>query len=402
MNNEAYIYDSLRTPMGKGGKDGALHEVKPVSLVSILLNALAERNSLDTSKVEDLILGCVTPVKDQGGNIAKAALIDANWSESVPGFQLNRQAASGLEAINLAAMKIRSGWESMIVAGGVESMSRVPIGMDGGAMIFDPSVSSRACYIPYGVAADLVATIEGYSQAELDEWASLSQKRLSKAVDSGFFNRAMVPIRDQNNLVILEKDETSNAWNDLAELSSLKPAFEEIGQSGFDQVALHKFSSIECINHFHTRGNSASVVDGAGLVLLGSKEMGEVHNLKPRAKILSVGTGSLDPTLMIEGAAPAALKAIALAGKKLEDIDLFEIDESYASGALKFQKQLGISIDKINVNGGAIGLGSPLGASGAIMMGHLLDEMERSDLKLGLVAMSAGGGMGVATLIERE
>jgi acetyl-CoA C-acetyltransferase len=397
----AYIYDALRTPRGKGKSGGALYETKPINLLGACLGALQQRNGLDTSEIDDLIAGCVTPADDQGYNIAKAALLYAGWSESVPGFQINRFCASGLEAVNLAAMKISSGWEHAVVAGGVESMSRTPMGSDGGALLFDPEVMNKVRHVPQGISADLIATIEGYSREQLDEYALLSQQRAHHAWENGFFAKSIIPISDRNGLVILDRDEHLRPDTTLAKLAALPPAFTQTGRHGFDVMAIQNYPQVEKIRHVHTAGNSSGIVDGAALVLVGAKEKGEALGWKPRAKIRSVASVSVEPTIMLTGPAPASNKALRLAKMNASDIDLWEMNEAFASAVLKFQNEMAIDMEKLNVNGGAIAMGHPLGATGAMLLGTLLDELERRDLNTGLVTLCVGGGMGVATIIER-
>jgi len=399
--NDAYIFDTIRTPRGKGKSSGALYEVRPIHLMRTMLSSLQSRNDLDTSQVDDCIIGCVTPLKGQGANIAKASLLYAGWSDAVSGLQINRFCASGLEAVNLGAMKIRSGWEDMIVAGGLESMSRIPMESDGGSLLFDPDVGNTVNYVPQGISADLIATIEGYTREDLDAYALQSQQRAALAWEKGYFNNSVIPIHDENGLLILEKDEHLRPTSTMETLANLNPAFQKIGEAGYNAHALQKYPFVEKINHFHTAGNSSGIVDGAALVLLGAKEKGAALGLKPRARILSVGTVSTEPTIMLQGPVPAAKKALKRAGMKASDIDLWEMNEAFASPVLKFQNSLNIDNTKLNVNGGAIAMGHPLGATGAMLLGTLLDELERQNLSTGLVTLCVGGGMGVATIIER-
>lgn len=398
---EAYIFDAVRTPRGKGKSTGALHEVKPVNLLKTLFDALQIRLDLDTSQVEDVILGCVTPIHEQGGNIAKTAAYYSGWGQHVAGMQINRFCASGLEAVNLAAMKIRSGWEDMIVAGGIESMSRIQMGIDGGAMMYDPIVSSKVNYIPQGIAADLIATKENFSRAMLDEYAFQSQQRAASAIEKGYFNKSIIPVVDNNGLLILDVDEYVRPSTTLEGLSNLKPAFQEIGETGFDEVALNRYPMIEQIYHRHTAGNSSGIVDGAALVLIGSLEKGEALGLKPRAKIISAAVTGDEPTVMLEGPTPATRKALAKAKMTKSDIDLWEMNEAFAAPVLKFQQDFQLDSEILNVNGGSIALGHPLGATGAILLGTVLDELERQDKQTGLITLCVGGGMGVSTIIER-
>ena len=398
---QAFIYDAVRTPRGKGKRSGSLHEVKPIDLLGTCLQGLQERNQLDTAEVEDVIMGCVTPIDEQGYNIAKSAALYSGWADSVAGMQLNRYCASGLEAINLAAMQIGAGWGELLVAGGVESMSRVPMGSDGGAMLFDPEVLNKVGHIPQGVSADLIATIEGFSREELDAYALASQQRAARAWEEGYFSRSVLPIKDRNGVSILDKDEHIRPNTTMDSLAGLAPAFASIGHQGFDDMAVQKYPFVEKINHQHTAGNSSGIVDGAAAVLVGSPEKGKALGLKPRAKILAAATVSVEPVIMLTGPAPAAEKALQRAGMNKTDIDLWEMNEAFASPVLKFQRDLDLSDDILNVNGGAIAMGHPLGATGAMLLGTLLDELERRDLNTGLVAMCVGGGMGIATIIER-
>jgi acetyl-CoA C-acetyltransferase len=398
---EAYIFDAIRTPRGKGKPNGALYEVRPVQLLATALRALQQRNNLSTNEIDDTLIGCVSPIGDQGGDIAKSALLYAGWHERVGGLQLNRFCTSGLEAINLAATKIRSGWEDMLVAGGVESMSRVPMISDAGSLMFDPDVVNNVGYLPQGVAADLIATLHGFSREQVDAYAVQSQQRAFFAQENNFFQSAIIPIFDMNGLSILEKDECLRPETTLEILAKLRLSFEQLGVAGFDAMALKKYPFLEKINHVHTAGNSPNFADGASLVLIGGKEKGEAMGLKPRAKIISLGTVSSEPTLMLQGAIPAAQKALSRIGMKSSDIDLWEINESFASVALCTQQALDIDNEKFNVNGGAIAFGHPLGATGAMLLTTVLNELERRNLSTALIAVPAGGGMGVATIIER-
>lgn len=399
---EAYIYDSIRTPRGRGKKSGSLYEVKPIDLLATLFRALHKRNGeFDTSKVNDVVLGCVTPIGEQGGDIAKFGHAMAGWDESVPGVQINRFCSSGLEAINLAAMKVRSGWEELIVAGGVESMSRNPMGSDGGAWYLDPQVNSKLGFIPQGISADLIATIEGFSRETLDLYALRSHKKAAHARRSGYFKNALIPVLDQNGLTILDTDETIREDASIEAMAKLEPSFAMPGELGFDAVAMLKYTSVEKINHVHTPGNSSGIVDGAALTLVGSKEIGEQLGLKPRARIVAAAVTSTDPTIMLTGPAFAARKALKLAGMTNKDIDLWEMNEAFASAVLKFQRDMDIPDEVLNVNGGAIAMGHPLGATGSMLLGTVLDELERTNKTTGLITLCVGGGMGVATIIER-
>jgi acetyl-CoA C-acetyltransferase len=398
---EAFIFDAVRTPRGKGKKDGALYSVKPVDLVAGLLKALEARNQLDTSQVDDIVLGCVTPVGDQGADIAKTAALVADWDEQVSGVQLNRFCASGLEAVNLAAMKVRSGFEDLVVAGGVESMSRIPMGSDGGAWAMDPATNMHTHFVPQGIGADLIATLEGFSRTDVDAFALRSQQKAARARAYGSFNKSLVPVTDQNGILILDHDEFIRADSTLEGLGKLKPSFEMMGQMGFDASALRKYSHVERIEHIHTPGNSSGIVDGAALMLIGSEAKGKELGLKARGRIVATAVTSTDPTIMLTGPAPATRKALAKAGLNVNDIDLFEVNEAFASVVMKFMKDMGVSEDKVNVNGGSIAMGHPLGATGCAILGTLLDELEKRNLRYGLATLCVGGGMGIATIIER-
>ncbi|WP_336356816.1 acetyl-CoA C-acetyltransferase [Pseudomonas granadensis] len=398
---EALIFDALRTPRGRGKADGALHSVKPVNLVAGLLTALQQRTALDTSQVDDVVLGCVTPVGDQGADIAKTAVQVADWDVSVAGLQINRFCASGLEAVNLGAMKVRSGFEELVVVGGVESMSRVPMGSDGGAWALDPQTNLHSHFTPQGVGADLIATLEGFSRHDVDAYALHSQQKAARARADGSFNKSLVPVQDQNGIVLLDHDEFIRAESTLEGLGKLKPSFEMIGQMGFDATALRVYSHVERIDHVHTPGNSSGIVDGAALMLIGSEAKGKALGLQPRARIVATAVTSTDPTIMLTGPAPATRKALAKAGLRVEDIDLFEVNEAFASVVLKFIKDMAVDPHKVNVNGGSIAMGHPLGATGCAILGTLLDELEARRLRYGLATLCVGGGMGIATIIER-
>jgi acetyl-CoA C-acetyltransferase len=397
---EAYIYDALRTPRGKGKKDGGLHSVKPVSLLSGLMRELRQRHQLDTALIDDVVLGCVTPVGDQGADIAKIAALAAGWDWKVAGMQLNRFCASGLEAVNLAAQKVRSGWEELVVAGGVESMSRVPMGSDGGAWALDPETSFRTDFLPQGIGADLIAMLDGYTREQVDGYALRSQLKAAAARAGGSF-RSVVPVRDQNGLTILAEDEFIKPGTTLEALGGLKASFEAAGKVGFDQLALRKYPQLGHIEHIHTAGNSSGIVDGAALALIGSKAAGRRQGLDPRARVLAAAVTGTDPTIMLTGPAPAARKALHKAGLSIGDIDLFEVNEAFASVVLRFMTEMEVPEEKVNVNGGAIALGHPLGATGCMLLGTLLDELEARDLRRGMVTLCVGGGMGIATIIER-
>lgn len=401
MSQAVFIYDAIRTPRGKGKKDGSLFTVKPVHLAAGLLTELQQRHDLDTSRVDDVVLGCGQPVGEQGGDIAKCSVQYAGWDQSVPGVQIDRFCASGLEAVNQAASRIASGWEDLIVAGGVESMSRLPMGSAGGAWIQDPEIAFKLGSVPQGIGADLLAMLDGYSREDVDRFALLSQQRAAHARDSGYFDGSVVPVRDVNGLVVLERDEFIKPGTTMEALAQLKPSFASMGKVGYNDIALRKYPQVARIEHIHTAGNSSGIVDGASATLLGSELAGKQLGLEPRARIVATAVLSTEPTLMLAGPGPAAKKALAKAGLRVQDIDLFEINEAFASVALRFMRDLDISPDITNVNGGAIALGHPIGATGAMLVGTVLDELERRNLKRGLVALCVGGGMGIATIIER-
>ncbi|WPN96976.1 acetyl-CoA C-acetyltransferase [Pseudomonas sp. MUP55] len=398
---QALIFDAIRTPRGKGKADGALYSVKPVNLVAGLLTALARRNDLDTRQVDDIVLGCVTPVGDQGADIAKTAALVADWDTCVAGVQINRFCASGLEAVNLGAMKVRSGFEDLVVVGGVESMSRVPMGSDGGAWVLDPQTNLHSHFTPQGIGADLIATLEGFTRQDVDTFALQSQQKAARARADGSFNKSLIAVQDQNGIVLLDHDEFIRGESTLEGLGKLKPSFEMIGQMGFDATALRVYSQVERIQHVHTPGNSSGIVDGAALMLIGSEAKGRELGLQPRARIVATAVTSTDPTIMLTGPAPATRKALAKAGLRVEDIDLFEVNEAFASVVLKFIKDMGIDAARVNVNGGSIAMGHPLGATGCAILGTLLDELEVRQQRYGLATLCVGGGMGIATIIER-
>jgi acetyl-CoA C-acetyltransferase len=403
MPTEAFVYDSIRTPRGRGKQTGSLHESKPVSLVVGLIAELRRRNpDLDPGLIEDVVLGVVTPIGDQGAVIARTAALAAGLQRSGPGVQVNRFCASGLEAVNIAAQKVRSGWEDLLLAGGVESMSRVPMGSDGGAWAMDPETAYATSFVPQGISADLIATTEGFSRADVDSFAVDSQAKAAKAQANGAFDRSLVPVRDRNGLTVLDRDEFPRPGSTLESLAGLKPSFAEIGnQGGFDAVALQKYHWVERIRHVHTAGNSSGIVDGAALMLIGSEQAGQAAGLTPRARIVATGVVAEEPTIMLTGPAPAARKALARAGLAVADIDLFEVNEAFAAVVLKFVRELAVPAEKVNVNGGAIALGHPLGATGVMILGTLIDELERRELRYGLATLCVGGGMGVATIVER-
>ncbi len=401
MATDAYVFDAIRTPRGKGKKDGSLHEVKPVDLVADLMNALEERNpGLKTAEIDDVVLGIVSPIGDQGAVLPKTAALKAGWDIQVAGVQINRFCASGLEAVNLAAQKVASGWEDMVVAGGVEAMSRVPMGSDGGAWAMDPKTNLDTDFSPQGIGADLIATIEGFSREDVDAYAANSQKKAAAARANGYFDKSIVPVTDMNGITILAEDEFIRPETTAEGLASLNPSFQMMGEMGFNNVALQKYHMVESINHVHTPGNSSGIVDGASLLLIGSKEKGAEMGLTPRARIVSTAITSTDPTIMLTGPAPAANKALAKAGLTYDDIDLFEVNEAFASVVMRFMKDTGVPEEKVNVNGGSIAMGHPLGATGGIIMGTVIDELERRGLKRGLCTLCVGGGMGIATIVE--
>lgn len=399
---EAYIYDSLRTPRGRGNKKGALVGTTATQLVVTVMEALRQRHQLDTKQVEDMILGCVTQIMDQGANVAKTAAQHSGYGEHLTAVTLNRFCGSGLEAINQAAAYIKSGFNDLMLAGGVESMSRVRIGTDGGAIAMDPSIALPGHFVPQGISADLIATKYGYSRQDVDLFALKSQQRAAKAWNEQVFQKSVVPIKDINGFLILDKDENVRPDTSIEGLSKLKPSFETLGaMGGFDAVAIDRYPEVERIQHVHHAGNSSAIVDGAALALLGNKQAGERLGLKPRAKIRSVATYGTDPTIMLVGPAPASRKALKRAGMTPQDIDLYEVNEAFASVALRFMDDLGVDHSKVNVNGGAIALGHPLGATGCMLLGTALDELERRDLNTALITLCIGGGMGIATIIER-
>ena len=401
MKNDAYIFDSLRSPRGKK-KNGALTQLTPTDILSKLLIFLKKKHDLDTSQVDDVVMGCVTPIGEQGGNIAKAALQYAEWDYNVPGMQINRFCASGLESVNLSAMKIKSGWQNLIVAGGVECMSRVPMGSDGGSIALEPKVNLRSQFVPQGIGADLIATIGGYDRNDLDSFALESHMRAAKATKKGYF-KSIVPLYDQNGLHILSKDENIRPDATIEALGALNPSFEIMGELGYDAMAIGKYSEIETIDHVHTAGNSSAIVDGASVVLIGSGKKGGELGLSPKAKIISTATVSTDPTIMLTGPGPASKKALKQVGMNINDIDIIEVNEAFASVVLRFIEDMNLNgQEKINVNGGAIAMGHPLGATGAMLLGTAIDELERRDLNTALITLCVAGGMGIATIIERE
>ena len=404
MSN-AYIFDHVRTPRGKGKKDGSLHQASPVWLLRTLLNAIRERSQLDTALVDDVVLGCVTPVGEQGADIARTAVMDAAWAQTVAGVTQSRFCASGLESVNLAAAKVKSGWEDLVVAGGVESMSRWAMGSDGGAWVMDPRINQATGFVPQGISADLIGTLEGWGRADVDGFALRSHQKAAAARAEGRFSRSVVPVRDIAGLLMLDRDETIRPVVDerlsLEAMAKLEPSFAMIGQMGFDATALRKYTTVERITHMHHAGNSSGIVDGAALMLLGNQEGGAKAGLKPRARVKAVAVIGSEPTIMLTGPTPACKKALAKAGMAAKDIDLWEVNEAFAVVPMKTARDLGVSLDRVNVNGGSIAMGHPLGATGCIILGTLLDELERRDLSTGLATLCVGGGMGIATIIER-
>ncbi|MFT4776353.1 MAG: acetyl-CoA C-acetyltransferase [Oleispira sp.] len=401
MTTEALIFDAIRTPRGRGKTSGALHEVKPITLLSDLLVSLQARNQFNTADVDDIVIGCVTAVGDQGAVIAKTAALAAGWHDDVAAVVLNRFCASGLEAVNTAAMKVRSGWEHLIVAGGVESMSRVPMGSDGGAWAMDPETNVATKFMPQGIGADLIATLGGYSREDVDAFAMRSHHKAAAAWKRDAFKKSIIPVKDRNGLILLEQDELIRADSSIASLGKLKPSFKMMGDMGFDNVAKERYPQVEFINHIHSPGNSSGIVDGAAAVLIGSAAAGNQFGMKPRARIVATAVVGSEPTIMLTGPAPAARKALKVADMDISDIDLFEVNEAFASVVMRFIDEMGISEEIVNVNGGSIAMGHPLGATGAMILGTLLDELEARDLKVGLVTLCVGGGMGIATIIER-
>jgi acetyl-CoA C-acetyltransferase len=399
---DALVFDAIRTPRGKGKTNGSLHTTKPVDLVVGLMHEMLSRNvKLDPNRVDDVVLGCVSPIGDQGADIAKTAAIKAGLPDTVAGVQLNRFCASGLEAVNIAAQKVASGWEDLVLAGGVESMSRVPMGSDGGAWAMDPETNYDTSFIPQGVGADLIATVEGFSREDVDAYAVRSQEKAAAAQAEGKFNGSVIPVLDINEHVVLDHDEFIRPGTTVETLAGLKPSFQVMGEmGGFDAVALQKYHWIEKIEHVHTPGNSSGIVDGASLLAIGNEQTGDELGLTPKARILATAVSGADPTIMLTGPAPASRKALAKAGLTVDDLDLVEINEAFAAVVLRFVKDMGLDIEKVNVNGGAIAMGHPLGATGGMILGTLIDELHRTGGRYGLATLCVGGGMGIATVVE--
>jgi acetyl-CoA C-acetyltransferase len=401
--NEALIFDAVRTPRGKGKSNGSLHTTKPVDLVVGLLHEMLGRHAgIDPKRVDDLVLGVVSPVGDQGSDIARTAVLKAGLPDEIAGVQLNRFCASGLEGVNVAAQKVASGWEDLVFAGGVESMSRVPLGADGGAWMNDPETNLETTFVPQGIGADLIATVEGFSREDVDAYATRSQERAAAAEAEGRFAGSVVPVTDINQNVVLDHEEFIRPGTSVETLARLKPSFAAMGEmGGFDAVALQKYHWLERIEHVHTAGNSSGIVDGASLVAIGSERVAAEMGLRPRARVLATAVTGSDSTIMLTGPAPASRKALAKAGISVEDLDLVEINEAFASVVLRFVRDMDLDIDKVNVNGGAIAMGHPLGATGGMILGTLVDELERQEKRFGLASLCVGGGMGIATVIER-
>jgi acetyl-CoA C-acetyltransferase len=399
--SDVYIYEAVRTPRGRGKRDGSLHSVTPTQLAAQALAALRDRTALDTSLVDDVVLGCVEPHGEQGGDIARTAAIVAGFAETVTGVQINRFCASGLEALNMAAAKVAFGEADFAIGGGVESLSRVPIGSSGMPLAVDPALASCIGFVPQGISADLIATLHGFSRADVDAFALASQERTAVAQRDARFTRSVISVVDRNGKVLLDRDEFPRPQTTLATLGALAPSFAKMGDLGFDAVAIAKYPQVERVDHVHTAGNSSGIVDGAAAVLVGTRAAGERAGLRPRARIRATATVGSEPTIMLTGPVPAARKALAKAGMTFADIDLFEVNEAFAAVPLLFMAETGVSHDRINVNGGAIALGHPLGATGAMLVGTLLDELERRGLQTGLVTLCVGGGMGIATIVER-
>lgn len=397
---EAYIYDYIRTPRGKGRPGGGLNSVKPISLLAQTMNNLRDRNDLDTSRVDDIIIGCVTPVDEQGSDIARVASIYAGWDTDTPGVQIDRFCASGFETVNMAAAKVRSGWEDLVVAGGVECMSRVTMASNGGAWFDDPETGFKMGYVPQGISADLIATIEGFTREDVDAFAVQSHQRAAAAIEAGHFRNTLVPVVDMNGLTVLDRDELVRPDTTLETLGQLKAVFEPVGELGADAIAKSRYG-VEQVNHIHTAGNSSGIVDGSALVLVGSEQAGKDLGLTPKARIVAGAVIGSDPCIMLTGPTPATEKVLKKAGMTIDQIDLFEVNEAFASIVLKFAKDLNVPMDKINVNGGSIAMGHPLGATGSILIGTVIDELKRRNQRYGLCVACVGAGMGIATIVER-
>ncbi|MFN4288470.1 MAG: acetyl-CoA C-acetyltransferase [Brevundimonas sp.] len=398
---EAYIFDAVRTPRGKGKKDGTLHEITALSLATQVLEALRDRNDLDTSQVDDVILGCVAPVGEQGADIARTAVLNAQWSQLTAGVQINRFCASGLEAVNMAAAKVMSGEARMAVGGGVESMSRVPMGSDGGAWPIDPNIAIPAYFVPQGVSADMIASKYGFSRDDVDAYSVESHKRAHRSWEEGRFSKSVVPVKDQLGLTLLDRDETIRPATDMQTLGGLNPSFQMMGEMAFDAVINQRYPEVERVNHVHTPGNSSGIVDGSAGVLVGTLEAGQALGLKPRARIRGMASIGSEPSIMLTGPEPVTRKLLSRLGMEVGDIDLYELNEAFAAVVLRYMQALDIPHDRINVCGGAIAMGHPLGATGAMILGTVLDELERTDKSTALATLCIGGGMGTATVIER-
>ena len=401
MTHSAYIYDAIRTPRSKGKKDGALHEVKPIELGAGLLTALQQRNDLDTAYVDDVLMGCVSPVGEQGSDIAKMIAQRAGWDESVAGVQLNRFCASGLEAVNTGAQKIASGWEQLVVAGGVECMSRVPMGSDGGAWVSDAAFSIDTSFVPQGIGADTIATLDGYSREDVDAYALESQRRAAHARDNGYFDRSVVPVLDSNGFSILQHDDFIKPQSSMEGLGALRASFDQMGSMGFDAMMIKKYNTLDRIDHVHTPGNSSGIVDGASAVLIGSERAGKDLGLTARGRIVAGAILASDPIIMLTAPGPSAVKCLQTAGLTENDIDLWEINEAFAAVAMRYMRDLDIDHSVTNVNGGSIAMGHPLGATGAMLLSSMLDELERRELRRGMLSLCVGGGMGISCIIER-
>ncbi len=397
----AYIFDAVRTPRGKGKRDGSLHEVKPIDLLGGLLQQLQRRHDFDPAAIDDVVMGIVMPIGEQGSVLPKTTLLKLGWDQRVSGLQVNRFCASGLEAVNLAAQKVASGWEDLVLAGGVESMSRVPMGSDGGAWSHDPQTAHVTGFVPQGIGADLIATLDGFAREDVDAFALQSQQRAAAAREAGRFDRPVLPVTDAIGQIVLERDEFIKPRTTMEGLAALKASFVELGAMGFDDVALARYPQVERIEHVHSPGNSSGIVDGAAAVLIGSEAMGRELGIEPRARVVATALSGADSTIMLTGPMPATRKALAKAKLDIDDIDLFEVNEAFAAVPMRFMREMNVPHEKVNVNGGAIAMGHPLGATGAMLLGTLIDELERRALQRGLITLCVGGGMGIATVIER-